>query len=98
MSQTITVLWAILLIVTVLLLPVIVTLLHRTWKAARSIERYLAEMLEAGIGIAENTGHIEVLNDTEAVAGDILETAGEINSNTQTIEQVLGERAEKLNE
>jgi|AntRauTorcE11898_2_1112593.scaffolds.fasta_scaffold42980_2 uncharacterized membrane-anchored protein len=97
MSQAVIVLWAILLIVTVLVLPIIVTLLHKTWKAARSIQRYFAEMETAGNGIAENTGHIPALEDTISVAGGMLETAGDINSNAETIENVLGDRADKLN-
>lgn len=97
MSQAVIVLWAILLIVTVLVLPIIVSLLHRTWKAARSIQRYFSEMETAGNGIAENTGHITALEDTISVAGGMLNTAGDINSNAETIENVLGDRADKLN-
>ena len=95
MPQAIYVLWTILLIVTVLLLPFIVGLLHRTWKAARSIEGYFAEMLEAGVGIAENTGSIEALDDTISVAGGILSTAGEINQHAETIKKTLADRATK---
>lgn len=97
MSQAVIVLWTVLLVVTVLVLPLIVSLLHRTWKAARSIQRYFKEMETAGMGIAENTDHITALEDTISVAGGMLETAGEIDSNAETIENVLGERAKKLN-
>lgn len=97
MPQAVFILWAILLVVTVLLLPLIVSLLHRTWKAARSIERYFAEMLEAGLGIAGNTEHIKALNDTISVASGMLEVAGDINEHAETIKDTLASRAEKLN-
>lgn len=97
MSQAIYVLWTVLLIVAVLALPVIVTLLHRTWKAARSIERYLSNMREAGAGIADNTGHIKVLNTTAKVADDMLQTSEDINTEAKTMERTLRERAEKQN-
>jgi len=97
MPAAVNILWTILLVVTVLLLPLIVSLLHRTWKAARSIERYFAEMAEAGLGIAGNTEHIEALNDTISVASGMLEVAGNINEHAETIENTLGGRAAKLN-
>ncbi|MBX2817167.1 MAG: hypothetical protein KTR24_14260, partial [Saprospiraceae bacterium] len=62
MSQAVLILWTILLVVTLLLLPLIISLLHRTWKASRNIERYFKEMLTAGLGIAGNTAHISALN------------------------------------
>ncbi|MGI9541911.1 MAG: hypothetical protein ACR2MX_01555, partial [Cyclobacteriaceae bacterium] len=89
--------WTILLIVTVLVLPVIMHFLHKTWKAARSIEIYFADMLKAGVGIAGNTDHITALNDTIEVASGILNTAGEIDAHAETIETTLGQRAAKLN-
>ena len=57
MPQAVFILWTILLVVTVLLLPFIIYLLHKTWKASKSIERYFKEMLEAGLGVAGNTEH-----------------------------------------
>ena len=97
MPQAVFILWAILLIVTVLLLPYIVYLLHRTWVASRNIERYFKEMLEAGLGIAGNTEHIKALDDTIGVASGILEVAGDINAHAETIKDTLGGRAAKLN-
>ena len=97
MPQAVFVLWTILLAVAVLLLPIIVALLHTTLKASRSIERYFAQMLEAGVGIANNTEHIKALNDTISVAGGILSTAGDVNEHAQTIKTALGERALKWN-
>lgn len=97
MSQAVLILWTILLVVTVLLLPLIVSLLHRTWVASRNIERYFKEMLEAGLGVAGNTDHIKALDDTISVAGGMLEVAGKIDENANTIKEVLADRAAKLN-
>lgn len=97
MSQTVLILWAFLLIVTVLLLPLIVSLLHRTWIASRNIERYFKEMNTAGTGIAGNTANIAALNDTISVATTMLEVAGEIDKNANTLKSALAERAAKLN-
>lgn len=91
------ILWMILLIVAVVLLPLIIRLLHRTLTAAKSIERYLKEMKEAGLGIAGNTEHIKALNSTIDVAGEILGSAGEINKNAETIKVTLAGRAAKFN-
>ena len=90
-------LWIIVLVVAVLLLPFIVRLLHKTLMAAMNIERYLKEMKEAGLGIAGNTGHIPALNSTIAVATDILDSAGKINANAETIEVTMASRAAKFN-
>ena len=97
MPQVVFVLWTILLVVTVLLLPLIVSLLHRTWKASRSIERYFKEMLEAGLGVAGNTEHVKALDDTISVASGMLEVAGDINQHAETIKNTLADKAAKLN-
>ena len=97
MSQAVFVLWTILLVVTVLLLPLIVSLLHRTWKASRNIERYFKEMAEAGLGVAGNTEHIKALNDTISVASGMLEVAGDINQHAETIKDTLAGKAANLN-
>lgn len=97
MSSTILILWTILLVVTVLLLPLIVNLLHRTWKASRSIERYFKEMKEAGLGIAGNTDYVSALDDTIGVATTILGVAGEIDKNANTIKGAVADRAASLN-
>ena len=97
MPQAVFILWTVLLVVTVLLLPYIVYLLHKTWKASRSIERYFKEMLEAGLGVAGNTEHVKALDDTIAVASGMLEVAGDINSHAETIKETLAGKAAKLN-
>jgi hypothetical protein len=86
-------LWIVGLVVAVLVLPVLVALLHRLWRAARHIERYAAEALTAGVGIAGNTEHISALNQTVETAKGILETAGAVDQHTAAIEQLLASRA-----
>ncbi len=90
-------LWIITLAVALLLFPFIVRLLHKTYLAARNIEYYLLEMKEAGMGITKNTNHITALDSTIGVATDILDSAGKINSNAETIKVTLADRAAKLN-
>ena len=97
MPQVVFILWTILLVVTVLLLPFIVYLLHKTWKASKSIERYFKEMLEAGLGVAGNTEHVKALDDTITVASGMLEVAGDINQHAETIKVTLAGKAAKLN-
>lgn len=95
--STVEILWIILLAVAVLVLGPIIRLLHKTLLAATHIERYLKEMKEAGLGIAGNTENIKALNSTIEVAVDILDTAGKIDNNAETIEVTLGGRAAKFN-
>lgn len=91
--QAVYVIWAILLAVAVfIVLPIVTYLLHRTMQAAQSIERYFADMATAGVGIAENTGHIKALEDTITVATKILSVAGNIDAHTQTIMTTLATR------
>jgi len=88
------IIWAITLASAVLvILPLAVYLLQRTLNAARSIERYFAEMRDAGVGIAQNTSHIKALDDTIGVATQILQTAGSIKEHTGTIGTALTNRA-----
>jgi len=96
METTVQILWLILLIVTVLVLPFLIHLLHRTWRAARSIERYFSEMKTAGLGVAGNTERISALDDTIGVASGILDVAGSIDANTNTLKITLAKRAENI--
>lgn len=85
--------WTVLLVVVVVIVPLAIVLLHRTLRAALSIKRYLAEMLDAGVGIAGNTASIAALNDTIGVAGGMLKTAGALKEHSGTIASVLSQRA-----
>jgi hypothetical protein len=85
--------WCVGLIVTlVILVPLAVYLLHRTWRAARSIQRYAAQTLQAAGGIARNTANIAALDATIGVAGDMLAAAGAAERKLDTVATVLGER------
>src|SRR5437773_8504802 len=62
-------------IITFVGVPLALQLLHRTLKAAMSIERYARESLTAGVGIANNTAAIPALEQTLATAGSLVEAA-----------------------
>ncbi len=70
-------------------LPLLVNLLERARLAARNIERYTAEALIAGAGIAENTKATAALKDTIHVAGSLLESATAIDGHAAAIAAVL---------
>jgi hypothetical protein len=85
------ILWALTLAVAVLVvLPILVHLLHRALVAARNIERYTADALAAGVGIAKNTEAVAALRETIRVAGALLEGAGAIDKHTAAIAARLG--------
>ena len=84
--------WAGLIVTLVILVPLAVYLLHRTWQAARSIQRYAAETLQAAGGIARNTANIAALDATIGVAGDMLTAAGAVEQKLDTVATVLAER------
>lgn len=84
--------WITLIVAVVVVLPLAWYLLHRVLLAARNIERYAAEALGAGAGIARNTAAITVLEDTIGVATQILEGAKAIARSAGAIEQALSQR------
>ena len=93
MPQAVFVIWFILLLImVVVIVPLAIFLLHRTMRQAQSIERYFAEMAEAGAGIANNVSHAKALEDTIQVATAILGVAGNINQHTTTIKNTLAGR------
>jgi hypothetical protein len=95
MPNAVYVIWWVGLIVTlVVFVPLAVYLLHRTWRAARSIQWYAAEALTAAAGIAGNTKYVPALDDTITVAGQMLGVAGGIVNKLDTAATVLAERAE----
>ncbi|MBA3562559.1 MAG: hypothetical protein H0W33_00825 [Gammaproteobacteria bacterium] len=85
--------WLALGVVVIFIVPLAIMLLHRTLRAALSIRRYLREMLEAGAGIAGNTASIAALNDTLAVAGNMVETSDMLAVHSGTIAEALAQRA-----
>ncbi len=89
-----TIWWIGLIVTLVVFVPLSVYLLHRTWAAARSIQRYAAEALQAAAGIAGNTQHIVALDTTIGVASEMLEVAGPVATKLDTVATVLTERAQ----
>ena len=95
MTPAVFTLWWIGLGVTLLVfVPISVHLLHRTWVAARSIQRYAAEALTAAAGIAGNTKYIPALDTTISVGGAMIAVAGQISAKLDTAATVLAQRAE----
>ena len=84
--------WAGLIVTLVVFVPLAVYLLHRTWRSARSIQRYAAETLQAAGGIARNTANITALDATITVAGDMLVAAGAVEHKLDTVATVLEAR------
>ncbi len=93
MPDAVYILWVIVLVIAVLVLPVVVYLLHRTLRAARSIARYFEEMRIAGEGIAVHTGHLPALEQTIEVGGNLLATAKDIDAHAAALEGVIKQRA-----
>jgi hypothetical protein len=87
--------WVTLALAYLLFVPLAVHLLHRTWRAARSIQRYATDMRIATEGIASGTANIPALNATVETAGGILAAAGSVAGRLETIANVLAQRAEK---
>jgi hypothetical protein len=87
-----TIWWVGLLLTLVVFVPLAVYSLHRTWHSARSIQRYAAEALQAAVGIERNTRNVRALDDTIAVATDMLGAAGAVERKLDTVAGVLEER------
>ena len=86
--------WVGLIVTLALFVPLAVYLLHRAWLAARSIERYAADALQAAGGIARNTANIVALDATVGVAGELLAGAGSVARNLDAAATTLAARAE----
>jgi hypothetical protein len=87
--------WIGLVLTLVVFVPLAVYSLHRTWRSARSIQRYAAETLQAAAGIARNTANVKALDATIGVATEMLGGAGAIEKKLSTIATVLEERASR---
>jgi hypothetical protein len=72
-------------IITFVVVPLALYLLHRTLKAARAIERYARESLTAGVGIATNTAAIPALERTLATAGSLVEASKLLRARAEEI-------------
>jgi hypothetical protein len=87
-----TIWWIGLVLTLVVFVPIAVYSLHRTWRSARSIQRYAAETLQAAAGIARNTANISALDTTINVATEVLGAAGAVERKLNTVATVLEER------
>ena len=87
-----TIWWIGLILTLVVFVPLAVYSLHRTWRAARSIQRYAAETLQAAAGIARNTANISALDSTINFATEVLGAAGAVERKLNTVASVLEER------
>ncbi|HEU4367928.1 MAG TPA: hypothetical protein VFV05_06850 [Methylomirabilota bacterium] len=88
-----TIWWAGLLLTLLVFVPLAVYSLHRTWRSARSIQRYAADALQAAAGIERNTRNVRALDDTIATATDLLGAAGAVQRKLDTVAGVLEERS-----
>ena len=85
--------WILLVVAVVVVLPLAVYLLHRLLRAALSIERYTAEALAAGLGIARHTAAVSALDETMTLGGELGSVAGSIRRHSAAIEKTLADRA-----
>lgn len=94
MNRNVAVVWIGMLVATVAgVVPVVVALLQRALNAALSIERYTAEMLEGGVGIAGNTANVAALKDTIGAAPLLVGGAEALEKTTARIEAALANKA-----
>ena len=82
-----------LLIVALVIVPVAIHYLRRALKAARAIERNLADMLEAGGKIAGHTGAVPALDTTIKTAVAMKPVADNIEAKTKAVADLLATRA-----
>ena len=87
-----TIWWIGLILTLVVFVPLAVYSLHRTWRSARSIQRYAAEALQAAAGIERNTRNITALDTTIGVATEILTVTGSVEQKLDAVARVLEER------
>jgi len=81
--------WILSLSLGAVVIAVVVALLLRIIRAAQSIDGYASDIWDAGQQIAGNTASIWMLGTTNAVAGQILETAKSINGHAAAIDEAL---------
>ena len=84
--------WTLLVVTIAAVVPIAVYLLHRLLRAALSIERYTADALAAGLGIARNTAAVSALDDTMKLGGELRSVAGSIRRHSAAIEKTLADR------
>ncbi len=86
--------WAVLAVAVFVILPFVIILLHRLFRAARAIDRYSERTLAAGVGVAGHTAAIPALDQTVATATEILGTASLIEQHTRAMKEALAGRVQ----
>jgi hypothetical protein len=81
------------LLVALVIVPVAISLLSKTLKHAKSIERYLSDMLNAGVPIVSHTAAIPAVDDLIAVAKKLKANVEPIESGTGSLAELLLQRA-----
>lgn len=81
--------WTYSLIAGAVVILIVAVLLIMLIAAARRVDKHAAEIWTTGKQIAGNTVSIWMLNKTNSVAGDILETARSINKRAAAIDEKL---------
>ena len=92
MNRLVTAIWSGTLIAAAVgVVPTVIGLLQRALKAAQSIDRYTAEILTAGVGVAGNTASVAALKETLTVAPGLLAGAESIERHAAAIEHALAD-------
>ncbi len=81
--------WILSLAIGAVVIAVVAALLLRIIRAAESIDHYASDIWDAGQKIAGNTASIWMLEKTNSVAGQILETAKSIDGHAAAIDHAL---------
>jgi hypothetical protein len=81
-----------LVVVTLVIVPLAVYLLHRTLRAAMAIERCARESREAGAGVATNTAAVAALEETIAAATSLLDATTLLKERATAIADAVGGR------
>jgi hypothetical protein len=81
---------ATLVIVTLIIVPLAIYLLHRTFRAAKMIEQHTRESLDAAVRIKENTAAVAALDETIAAATSLLESTRLLQDATGAIAETVG--------
>ncbi len=90
MDKMVAAIWAFLLVISYgAVLPVVVGLLRRALTAARFIEHYSAEILAHSQGIARNTAHVAALEQTTALASELLAAGDALEQHTAHLRTAL---------
>ena len=82
---------ATLVIITLIIVPTAIYLLHRTLRAAMMIEQHTRESLDAAVHILKNTAAIPALDETIAAATSLIEATKILQDATGAIAKAVCE-------